>query len=288
DEPEPQPEAPQETAPPSSESTDEPSDDVSEAGPIAFAQIEDAWPEVLSALEGKSRRAWMVASAIRPVDFDADSNKIGLTFRSPGDMNEFRSGRDGDEAIWKIIRSALEQRFGQQFGFAPREGAAPRQSETGAAAATGSGAQETVPEPSPPDHFDDEPPEPEPPYEPSMRESAPSVSTPQPAAAPSVAPTSSGGGWAVAEIPQSEPDMDTDAVIDPWAESATPNATVTVDERHDSKAAASKLPAAMRDAPPPQEPQELSATESARYGEAVIREELGAEFLEELTDEGGR
>lgn len=280
------------------------------AGAVSFEQLEDAWPEVLGVLEGRSRRAWMVASAIRPVDYDTDSKKIGLAFRSQGDMQEFRAGKDGGEMIWKIIRVALTQRFGQEFGFTPRDtGFAPtanvQPAEQEERPASSESNDEPGGMPSPASEYGSyEPPEsyPEPalPEEDIYAESAPSREgpetssvTPQRSASASPPRSSSSassvsGGWAVAQIPQSDPADDT-AVPDPWAE-ATPNATVTVDERHDSRGREtknSKLPAALQDVPPAPEPKELSATESARYGEAVIREELGAEFIEEITDNGG-
>ena len=55
---------------------------------------------------------------------------------------------------------------------------------------------------------------------------------------------------------------------------------------------AGQQPASPSRAQAPQEVQayepELTRDEENRYGEAVIREELGAEFIEEITNEGGR
>lgn len=247
------------TAPPAEESAGH------EPATVTFEQISDAWPEVLGKVEAISRRAWMVASAMKPVDFDG--NKVGMTFRSPADLEQFRSGKDGQDLIWKIILAAMEQRFGRSFGFAPREGGFVSDGVPGSQP-----GQE--PEPTPPPEPEDEPPyEPEPP-----QEQTPTRAAEEPAGrdAPANQPTASASsGWAVAQIPTADdvPVESPYSTADPWAEPADAGPTAA--------------PARQQSPQPDPEP-ELTADERNRYGEAVIREELGAEFIEEITNDGGR
>ena len=89
------------------------------------------------------------------------------------------------------------------------------------------------------------------------------------------------GGWAVAEIPTAD-DVQVESpysTADPWAQPDPPMPGKAEPKPQQQQTA-------------PQEAQayepELSSAEESRYGEAVIREELGAEFIEEITNDGGR
>ncbi|SJM67118.1 DNA polymerase III subunits gamma and tau [Agrococcus casei LMG 22410] len=247
--PEPEPTEPEPNEP-------EPTEPEPQQSSLTFKQIEDAWPEVLSVIESKSRRAWMVASAIKPVDFDGDA--VGLAFRSQPDMEEFRQGKDGEVMIWHIIRGALQERFRRAFKFAPRDTGYASDMKPSVAPAPEPAADETTraqPEPTP------EPGQP--------------IAEERPTSVPAA------GGWAVAEIPSAD-EVQVESpysTADPWAEPDPPMQGAEPPQQQPANQAAQQHE--------PQE-RELTRDEENRYGEAVIREELGAEFIEEITNEGGR
>jgi len=109
-----------------------------------------------------------------------------------------------------------------------------------------------------------------------------------PAAAPAAPVIPASGGWAVAQIPQSDelPPEDDSPAEPAWASSGAiaPTPPVVAPAAPTASAApapAQPAPAAAPAAPLRAAPSAPSAGENQRYGEAVVREILGASFIEE-------
>jgi len=109
-----------------------------------------------------------------------------------------------------------------------------------------------------------------------------------PAAAPVAPVVPASGGWAVAQIPQSDelPPEDDSPAEPAWASSgatapAPPVAAPAAPTASAAPAPAQPAPAAAPAAPLRAAPPAPSAGENQRYGEAVVREILGASFIEE-------
>jgi DNA polymerase-3 subunit gamma/tau len=81
----------------------------------------DAWPEVLTRLEGISRSSWMVATASRPIAVTStgDDTVVALEFSSASDLTKFKPKPQGQGAFLDV-RGAIEQVFGTQVKFLPR------------------------------------------------------------------------------------------------------------------------------------------------------------------------
>lgn len=78
-------------------------------GPVTFAQIRDAWPEILNRLEPVSRSSWMIATAARPVAF-SDAGVLTLSFQSQADVAAFKklnAGQGPSEDLRGAIHTVL-------------------------------------------------------------------------------------------------------------------------------------------------------------------------------------
>jgi DNA polymerase-3 subunit gamma/tau len=276
--------------------------------PLTVERMRDAWPDVLSRLERISRSAWLVASGATVADL-RDGDVLTLSFRTASDLNRFKQ-RSADGGPSEALRAAIRGVLGVTVKYLARM-------EDDPAPGGGSGGPGGGPDgpggpvdagprtprasnrPSAPDRSSaPEPPSPQP------RSSAPERRQPAPdrQASASAAVTE----WAVAPIPSSgaaqvgagrslpvddEPD-DADVRV----------ATATMPREGDVLPADDVVPSMDEppefddeDAPPPPPDDEvpptiaprLAPTISARddgvqrYGEAVVRQVLGATFVRE-------
>ena len=263
-------------------------------GPITLDRMREAWPEVLSRLEDISRTSWMLASGARLLSLDGDV--LTVAFGSQSDVAKFKqlaAGKGPSEDLRQAILAVLGIRVkyiarhdpsGGRPGGAPGGGAGGPNTDTRPPAPSGPAASAP----------------PAPPARPTARTSAPY----------SAAPVTE---WAVAPIPASDDG--------PSASLAAPPAQFAVDDEPEEAAAApvrtatiapvregDVLPRAVL-APPVQseDDDELdSDTDAAadapvpptvappiapvvtrrndgvqRYGEAVVRQVLGATFVRE-------
>jgi DNA polymerase-3 subunit gamma/tau len=106
----------------------------------------------------------------------------------------------------------------------------------------------------------------------------PAPASPSPAAAP--APAVDAAGWAVAAIPESsDPEPEPDSSAQPSAPTSSAQTTSS------SARTTSLVEPVETPAPPPSAPtpRTQSSSGSRRYGESVVREILGASFIEEET-----
>jgi DNA polymerase-3 subunit gamma/tau len=227
--------------------------------PVAFQQLADAWPEVLEVVSGRNRNAWAVAFTAKPMGLKDDV--LALAFPSQNDVENFKKPQAAEQSVSEQLRQAIVEVLGIRVKFiakadaAAAKGAAPEPAEPAPEPAEPEPA-ETSAEPAPVETPV------EPPVEPPA-ETAAGVET-------GSAPATDAEGWAVAAIPTEEAEP-----VEPVGARSRP-------------ARSEKAP------PPPVEPVETAAPETKpsrkpvektggkqRYGEAVVREILGANFIEE-------
>ncbi|MBN9151776.1 MAG: DNA polymerase III subunit gamma and tau [Micrococcales bacterium] len=245
--------------------TTAPSTPAAPSTPVTFQQLVDSWAEILEVVGKTKRAAWAVAFTARPMGLKDDV--LALAFPSQNDVENFKKPQAADQSVSEILRHAIIEVLGIRVKFIAKPDAA--------AAA-----------------------------------SRPKVSPAEPAQEPA-APTTTesstdSGGWAVAAIPQGDtaptPDVETarkpapkagakqgpnpDAKAKPAAK-AKPDADATPKpvSKDESPAKSTSKPetpdAAPKTAPPSGSRSESGAKQ--RYGEAVVREILGANFIEEKT-----
>ncbi|WP_223269327.1 DNA polymerase III subunit gamma and tau [Frigoribacterium sp. ACAM 257] len=280
-------------------------------GTVSLQQMRDAWPEIVEAVEKARRTAWMVV-VTASVQGYADE-VLTLAFPSAHDVDEFKKPQGAGEGVSEYLRRAIQQVLGVRVKYiarveGPADGPAPA---AAAAVAPTEPAPAREGEPAPVAPADQPAPTaaapeqrtaPAPVSAPS--EAAPSAPEPRPASARSTAPAQAEvrppagpvTGWDVATIPQTPPpEPDEPEFITEEPAGGVP----TVDAApppSDVAPAAPSAPAARAAAAPPQA-QGPSASQrraaagdprrgipaGSRYGEAVVREILGAQFIEEET-----
>ncbi|MFB8187792.1 DNA polymerase III subunit gamma and tau [Microbacterium sp. NPDC055988] len=115
--------APQATAPAASEPA-------APRGPVTFDAIRASWPAVLTRLEGISRTSWLLATAVQPLAYVADTEVLTLGFTSQHDVAKFKGTTPGSGPS-DHLRSAIEHELGVRVKYLPAPmpaGGAPRQS----------------------------------------------------------------------------------------------------------------------------------------------------------------
>ena len=217
------------------------------AGELTIQHVRDAWPEVLETVQRTKRSAWAVVYTSFPLALKEDV--LTLAFVSRSDVEGFKRPVQTGGGVSEVLRTAILEVLGVRVKFLPRvDGGAARSEPTPATAAVAD---------VPPDDPDDVPPPPDPAERvpavaPVAAAPAPAVEAPTPAAPAPAAlsePLPPAGWGAVAPEPQPEPEPE------PEPEPVAPVVTYP--------------------APP------VRPDEAQRYGESVVRELLGASFLEE-------
>ncbi|MGV8852159.1 MAG: DNA polymerase III subunit gamma and tau [Rhodoglobus sp.] len=253
--------------------------------PVSIQQVKDSWPEILDVVQKLKRTAWMVVFTAKPLEL-RDDKILVLSFPSERDVEALKQRSAPGEGVGDYLKKA----FVHVLGFEP------------ALMARVEGTS-TAPPASPPKSPEPQPSEPQPtaPRDAAPQTSASSGRPSQPSAPavdegpepeePAPAEDREPGGWAVAAIPESEPEPDSD----PSAARSGAAAKSSVKEREQQATQAAKKPTADRlaeaaAAAPPAPPESLakvamSATaaqmDRSRYGESVVRELLNATFIEE-------
>jgi DNA polymerase-3 subunit gamma/tau len=194
--------------------------------PVTFAQLGDAWPEILEVVGGRSRNAWAIAMTARPMGLKDDV--LALAFPSQNDVDGFKKPQAGKQGVSELLRQAIIDVLGIRVKFIAKADAA--------AAKAPSAAERDAP------HAEPDP-------------DSPTEVEPEPR------PAVDAEGWAVAPIPTEEPAPSPSSPVEP-AETPAP-----------SPVEPAETPAPTKKSAPPEGKQ--------RYGEAVVREILGANFLEE-------
>ncbi|SDS16760.1 DNA polymerase III subunit gamma and tau [Microbacterium paraoxydans] len=288
-EPEPSPEPAPAPAPKSS---------AAPSAPVTFDRVSDAWPAVLKRLEGISRTSWLLATAVQPLAYDGESEVLTLGFTSQHDVAKFKGTTPGSGPS-DHLRTAIEQEVGVRVKYLPApmpSGGAPRQPASSASSAPADTAPASEPASVRPSR-------------PQTRAAAAPVTEWAVAPIPTTAAAAPAAPLAVDEEPEeveaasAAPTPPTDGRIDrdepplpgdddapafdeeppydpayeppaPYDRPPSPRATPAAAPQ----AAARTTPAA---APPVVVERTPAAGGVQRYGEAVIRQVLGATFLRE-------
>lgn len=296
--PEPEP-APEPARPAEPDPTPAPAPESSaSSAPVTFDRVRDAWPAVLKRLEGISRTSWLLATAVQPLAYDGDSEVLTLGFTSQHDVAKFKGTTPGSGPS-DHLRTAIEQEVGVRVKYLPAPmppGGAPRQPASSGSAAPADTAPASEPASARPSR-------------PQTRAAAapvtewavapiPTTAAAAPAAplavdeepeeveAASAAPTPPADGRIDRDEPplpgdDDAPAFDEEPPYDPAYEPPAP-----YDRPPSPRATPAAAPqAAARTAPAAAPPVVVERTPAAggvqRYGEAVIRQVLGATFLRE-------
>lgn len=272
-----------------------------EVGPVSLQQVRDAWPEILEVVEKAKRSAWMVVFTSQARALVGDV--LTLSFPSERDVASFKEATTGAESTSELLRRAILDVLGVRVKFIarvetaagggpalpPSAAPAPRSAPASAAAAPQSGRPDAARGSSAA------------PARTGSASSAPATAArgqaapaPADAATPEAAPVL---GWHVAAIPQTDADAPP-SVPEPEPEDLAPadlgsadlaparerTAPATTSPATTSPASASAAAASTTSAPRrrPAPPAPAPGGRS-RYGEAVVRELLGASFIEEQT-----
>lgn len=99
-------------------------------GPVTFDSIRASWPAILTRLEGISRTSWLLATAVQPLAYVTDTEVLTLGFTSQHDVAKFKGTTPGSGPS-DHLRSAIEHELGVRVKYLPAPmpaGGAPRQS----------------------------------------------------------------------------------------------------------------------------------------------------------------
>ncbi len=229
------------------------SETVTASTPVTFQQLVDSWAEILEVVGKKKRAAWAVAFTAKPMGLKDDV--LALAFPSQNDVENFKKPQAADQSVSEILRQAIIEVLGIRVKFIAKPDAA----------AAGSRPRVSPAEPAQ-----------------------------EPAAPTAPAGATDSGGWAVAAIPQGDTATEPDArsaqrpapkpkaepKTEPGAEpKAEPKAGSATPAQRTAKSDAPEAPAKKKSSP--KSHSEPGAKQ--RYGEAVVREILGANFIEEKT-----
>ncbi len=213
-------------------------------GPLTLQQVRDAWPEILDSVQKARRSAWTVVFTSQARDLKGDV--LTVTFPSQVDVESFKV--QGLDSVSEYLRKAILDVLGVRVKFIAKvESAGGGHASPAAptAAAPTAAAPTSVP-------------------------SAEAPHDPYPASEPAVPAEPAAGGWEVAQIPGAKP----------LAEAVVPQATSSASA---SVAAPSGSTAQISRSAPgaPSVPSAPAPNGRQRYGESVVREILGANFIEE-------
>jgi len=219
-------------------------------GPVTLQQVKDSWAEILEAVEKASRKSWLVVFTANVRDLRDDV--LTLTFASENDVAAFKQSSPTGDSVSEHLRTAILGVLGLRVKYIARVDPLPA-----TPAASGSSAP----------------------------------ASPAPTAAPAAKAVPASGGWAVAQIPQSEEPPEDDSPAEPaWASTGAPAPTPAPQATPPAAPQQSAAPAApaapVQQAAAPQRPARPAPAasgpgEKQRYGESVVREILGASFIEE-------
>ncbi len=218
-------------------------------GPVTLQQVKDAWPEILESVKNAKLNAWLVVYTAQPLEL-RDGKVLVLSFPSQKDVEELKKPASPGQGVGDLLKKAFVEVLGLEPALIAR---------VDATAAPRPVAADLPPidEVPPPDDF----------------------------------PPTESQGWAVAAIPESAQPAD-----EPAVSRMTKPANLT------PEAAPAAAPASAPEAPPPAATPTAAApaapnaqtapasgrpgtspADSSRYGESVVRELLGANFIEEQT-----
>ncbi|WP_040162751.1 DNA polymerase III subunit gamma and tau [Microbacterium gorillae] len=251
---------------------------------VSVDRMRDAWPEILQKLEGVNRQSWLVASDARVLAFEGDV--LTLAFQSQADVAKFKQLRAGAGPS-EDLRAAIIAVLGVRVKYLARHDTEPAPRGLGAPPAPGPAWSSGAPAPAAP--ADDG-------WYPSDAPPNDDEPAPQAEHTPAAAPRPSSSGYAAAPV--------TEWAVAPIPGGATEMPLAVDDEPEEAEAAASAPASRTDEAHEPQDgdqpedeatgldvtgPARPTVTRRAidigegqqRYGEAVVRQVLGATFVRE-------
>jgi DNA polymerase-3 subunit gamma/tau len=254
------------------------------AEPLTLERVRAAWPAVLEAVQQHRRSSWTIVFATTPAALDDDV--LTIAFTSEADAAAFKKRTAPDDSVSEHVRAAIQQVLGVRVKFMTRVDAAPDAPAAPAAPAP--------PAPKPAAAAPSAAPVTDWVVAPIPTSSAP-ADTPSSAVAPSgaVAPTGADASTRADRAPRSTEAPHSASSGAAAASSASPASASPASSASASPASpASGSPAspASSPAPEPEKPAPAAAAAAPhpaeidgrqRYGEAVVREVLGATFLAE-------
>ncbi len=83
---------------------------------ISTQAFKDAWPEILQAVNQKSKSVWMVAFTLQVIEYEAAANVLTLQFLSPRDLDSFKGANNAPN----ILREAIDEILGVTVQFKPQ------------------------------------------------------------------------------------------------------------------------------------------------------------------------
>ena len=101
---------------PVAEAAEEP--EPAHTGPVTFETIQAAWPAVLARLETLSRTSWLVVTTVQPLDFATDTDVLTLGFAAPTDVPKFKGSTPGPGPS-DHLRTAIEKEVGVRVKYLP-------------------------------------------------------------------------------------------------------------------------------------------------------------------------
>ncbi|UTT52177.1 DNA polymerase III subunit gamma and tau [Microbacterium maritypicum] len=271
-------------------------------GPVTFERVRAAWPAVLTRLESISRTSWLLATAVQPLAYVTETEVLTLGFTSQHDVAKFKGTTPGSGPS-DHLRSAIENELGVRVKYLPAPmpaGGAPRQP-----ASSGSSAPaDSAPASEPASAGSPRPqvrgasassvtewavaPIPTAQEEPSRDVPAPSAplpvdDEPEEVEAAASAPVPPSDGVVDRDEPPLPGDDDAPAYDDepPYDPSYEPPAEPSVSRHSPPERSAPQTQRTAVAAPPVVIERSPSVGGVQRYGEAVIRQVLGATFLRE-------
>ncbi|MBP5803929.1 DNA polymerase III subunit gamma and tau [Microbacterium maritypicum] len=271
-------------------------------GPVTFERVRAAWPAVLMRLESISRTSWLLATAVQPLAYVTETEVLTLGFTSQHDVAKFKGTTPGSGPS-DHLRSAIENELGVRVKYLPAPmpaGGAPRQP-----ASSGSSAPaDSAPASEPASAGSPRPqvrgasassvtewavaPIPTAQEEPSRDVPAPSAplpvdDEPEEVEAAASAPVPPSDGVVDRDEPPLPGDDDAPAYDDepPYDPSYEPPAEPSVSRPSPPERSAPQTQRTAVAAPPVVIERSPSVGGVQRYGEAVIRQVLGATFLRE-------
>ena len=227
---------------------------------MTIQHVRDAWPEILEAVQRAKRSAWAVVYTSHPRALDGDV--LTLSFVSRQDVDGFRRVAPAGGGVSEVLRTAILEVLGLRVKFLPKVDGGPQ----------------PVAEPAVPAPAAEAPARPGPGPSATAGPSAPSR-------APEVSVPAPSGRAAAAPVPASRPAAPERPVVsDPlppsgWGAVPPPTDADAPDPEPNPEPEPAPRAAPASRAAYPAPP--VRADEEHRYGEAVVREILGASFLEE-------
>ena len=263
-------------------------------GPVTLQQVKDAWPEILESVKAAKLNAWLVVYTAQPLEL-RDGKVLVLSFPSQRDVEELKKPASPGQGVGDLLKKAFVDILGLEPALIARVDASAAPQEAPATPTVPPPAAEQSDEQAPPEDYPptestgwavaaipyDEPATPEP-----KISRAPQAATAPAAAAPDAAQKAvpASAGPTSAGPTNAEPTSAGPTATGPTSAGPTSAGPTNAEPARAQPAGAQPEKAQPASAQPAKaQPPKAAAPDhdSARYGEAVVRELLGANFIEE-------